>query len=391
MPWSSRSVRVPCLETVSNDGGNTMSQGGNAAVAEVHENPFENITIDAARPLAFGTGSLKIAGQTQDFEYDIGAPVNGRSEIGVRSKNGDELSPERSRLVKIGIACVAAWMAVSSAAKNAAAAIIPSGANDTTYVQNGASNAGFLLSLQATLPNGSLEHVSAFEINPWTVGTAAHNLTGLTGSADPSTIRIGTSPNFNNPSLGLTVTAGSYFIDPNYVPGSSAASTTDFAIIHLTSPLPDMHQTISITAPTVGQMTEFAGFGSSSQSGGTPVQDGSSRGWVLPVGTTMGELSPGYQSAFFSSTPGTANAFGGDSGGPVFSYSSATGIYTVYGEMVAQSGGTGAGGSTTFLDFADPSVQQFIAANTVPEPGTLAIFICAAGIFLVRPKRLAKT
>jgi hypothetical protein len=396
----SKNARLSETETVSFDEGNTfvmskMSQGGNAALldnnSDLHDNTLAGTAIRTERPLAMGTGSIKIRGEVEEvsFGYEIGAPVNGISTIDTRSSHGSELSPTARHLSKIGVAALAAWMAVTASATNVDASVIPSSSMDPTFVANGSNQSGFILSLQATTAAG-IEKVSAFEIDSTHVGTAAHNLVGATTSVDASTIRIGTSPNFNDPSEGVVVGATSYVIDPDYVRGSSAASTPDLAVITLATPLPDMHAVISLTAPAVNQMVEYGGYGFSTPVNGTPTQDGNSRAWFMPTEDSAagGANNLYYDSGVFSPafySQMNANALGGDSGGPVFNSSS--GVITIYGELVAQDGGTGSSGDSTFLNFAEPDVHNFIISS-VPEPGTGSIVLaCVVGAALMRRSR----
>jgi hypothetical protein len=58
------------------------------------------------------------------------------------------------------------------------------------------------------------------------------------------------------------------------------------------------------------------------------------------------------------------------------------------GEIVAGNGGVGSVGDTSFLNFSQPEIHQFIIDNsTVPEPGSLGILVIAGGAFALRRGR----
>jgi hypothetical protein len=209
-------------------------------------------------------------------------------------------------------------------------------------------------------------------------------------------VTVSTAPNYQTGG-GVSDPVTRLIIIPGF---NSTFNQPDAAIGVLAHDLPFSGMTITSIAPTVGSSEKFGGFGLSSVSGGTPVQDGNARGWQMLISAVNpNNVSDVYYiSAGSGGQAGTANGYYNDSGGAVINPIT----NTLDGIMDAQEGGNTLPGVTSFLNLAESDTHTWLIDTvneygdggpnmTTPEPSSLAVVgIMSLGLLARNRRRQAK-
>jgi hypothetical protein len=310
-----------------------------------------------------------------------GTTVNEAARLGAAIAN-----VAMALLKKPGIALVGASIGVGAALPDSSkAALIPNGSDPSAYVNNATQLQGRLVNVTADYL-GQLTVSSGVLLNSEYVLTAGHvaysppGTTGFSVSVNTS-LNYVTTPGITDPVSKVTTYPG---FDYTF-------NGPDISILKLQTPLSATQLTIA--GSSIGEQLMMAGFGQQ----GTPATglsptNGSSEAWnvIVDSGNPNNVSDQYYNDGEFASLlniPLNGRGAPGDSGGPVFDQSN-----NLVGIVVGGWGGTEAIGGTTYLDFGQPDVQQWIAANTVevPEPGSLLIIGLSAGMFLLRRTKYMK-
>ncbi|XZE20325.1 trypsin-like serine protease [Pirellulaceae bacterium SH449] len=301
-----------------------------------------------------------------------------------------EFLGETSRKLGLGSALLGAGLGLSGIApsgmeKRAEGGIIISGGDDQQARDNGVAfsvfgggNTGFLQMVSST----RVMHSSVVFINDRTAIAAAHQVFNPEWGSDQLYF-VGTSPNFNEPSLGSVHQASRIIVHPTW--NGSYATGIDLAVIQFDSPVAGVNPIVfADSRPFVGDTVWFSGYGITGDTvRGYVGQDGFIRAGTSIVQSTapllggdpMFYLNARYRN--FDSFPTDMRPAGGDSGGGAWTPDGALWGLIVAGDLEVF------GNRSMSLDLNAPGVRSFISENTVavPEPGTLALLVSAGGAF----------
>ena len=242
--------------------------------------------------------------------------------------------------------------------------------------------------------NGNTIHASGTLIrgadSDWVL-TAAHTLIYSSGTIQLNNITVGNGSSYIN-DRGQTSSVTQMIANPTYTPGSFQVG--DWIFLRLEDRISDENLRFSIGAtPEIGATILLAGFGTpSSLAEGTLPNQGN----ALAFNTSFNFAQPAsysasmYDSGRFTGQHDSGFGTGGDSGGIVKYFNSATNQWDSLGTIVAGNSNTQA---TFFLNFntAEQSfhdtLNNVVQPGVIPEPGSLYYFSGAALPLLLRRRR----
>jgi hypothetical protein len=298
-------------------------------------------------------------------------------------KTAPNLSSHSSR---IGIQRFAATVALAGALwsavpKQAEAAVMLAPGTvlpGEEYKTYGATFADSVVAIKTISPtSGTVRYASGVQLDEYTIITAAHVLDAAVGFRPFANVFVLGGVNFFSPDFESSI--ATYVIHPTYSQGSGlgTGSQIDLAVITLSTPIFGRGAIIGSSIPN-GEVVALAGYG---QHGLSPSSLQAQDGYIRAFNGETVNPSGLFDNQYYGMTIGFSSinlrGMGAqyDSGGGVFHDNQLVGF------MTAASGSS----STTFLDLTNSEIQNFIAANSIPEPSRAVLIF--GGLLVIASRR----
>lgn len=308
-----------------------MAQSNAAVRVDRVNEPEANVllnddsTISSAsglrRPLAVGSGEVKIAGKLEEFTYELSQIVDGITKLAV-----DATSDAAKLFASVGtslaalirrpeLAVAAAGIGLTALPNEGNAAMRPEGSNDADFKALATQVGSNSLWICYTRPNGSTNYASAIRINSNYALTAGHVMLPSNGESNILT-HVGTGSNYSS-SPGDVRAITSVTLHPQFIRNNH--EFPDAVIVRVDQPLPGPDLKIATVASD--EIVTLVGHGKAGTPGGPLVQDGFERAWKAPK-MNVSLQTDGYADQFYFACnfgpefgPMNGKGLPGDSGG----------------------------------------------------------------------------